>query len=53
MRGIKRFFFEKKKQKTFAILGRWRFHVRGLTKHSFFVAFFSKKEALTCSRPHA
>ncbi len=44
-----RFFFEKKKQKTFAKLGHGRFHKHGPRKQSFFCFFFvHKKEILPC-----
>jgi hypothetical protein len=33
----KRFFFEKKKQKTFARLGQWSFQKRGLRDQKFFL----------------
>jgi hypothetical protein len=44
-RASKRFFFEKKKQKTFANLGHWRFQQHGPKTKSFLLLFF-KKEAL-------
>jgi hypothetical protein len=49
----KRFFFEKKKQKTFGP-GSWWFHRKGLIYTGFFASpggknFLSKKEALTAS----
>jgi len=46
-KGRKRFFFEKKKQKTFAYWGRGHLPVHGPQEKSFFASFFSKKEALT------
>jgi len=39
----KNFFFEKKKQKTFANLGHSFFHQHGLNCQKFFGYFFSKK----------
>jgi hypothetical protein len=45
--GRKRFFFEKKKQKTFAYCGRWRGRGQGRRSKSFFGSFFSKKEPLS------
>jgi hypothetical protein len=47
MKRRKGFFFEKKKQKTFANLGHGRFHQHGLDYQSFFCFFFvHKKEVL-------
>jgi hypothetical protein len=43
----KRFFFEKKKQKTFAHGGRGSRVPEPAISRSFFASFFSKKEALT------
>jgi len=51
--GRKRFFFEKKKQKTFAKLGHWLFQQHGLKERRFFCFaardgyFVHKKEVLT------
>jgi hypothetical protein len=42
----KRFFFEKKKQKTFFNPGQWPFHQHGLQEQKFFARFFSKKRCL-------
>jgi hypothetical protein len=46
-REEKRFFFEKKKQKTFGPWGRWRGRASARRCKSFFASFFSKKEALS------
>jgi hypothetical protein len=44
----KRFFFEKKKQKTFASCGRWHARCQSPQERSFFCFFFvHKKEVLT------
>jgi hypothetical protein len=40
----KRFFFEKKKQKTFALAGSGSGRARARRSKSFFASFFSKKE---------
>jgi hypothetical protein len=42
----KRFFFEKKKQKTFIYCGRLDAPTSARRTESFFASFFSKKEAL-------
>jgi hypothetical protein len=47
----KRFFFEKKKQKTFAPAGVGSGVATTRRSKSFFASFFSKKEALTCLLP--
>jgi hypothetical protein len=44
---IKKFFFEKKNQKTFVGLAAYRFRARGLRWQSFFAAFCSQKEVLS------
>jgi glutamyl-Q tRNA(Asp) synthetase len=46
-RKRKRFFFEKKKQKTFALWDLARLVPAPAVSRSFFASFFSKKEALT------
>jgi hypothetical protein len=47
-RKSKRFFFEKKKQKTFADMGRWWFQPDGPIKAKVFCALFFKKALLAC-----
>jgi hypothetical protein len=44
----KRFFFEKKNQKTFSTLGQWRWPPQrpGLSVKSLFASFSSEKEVL-------
>jgi hypothetical protein len=44
----KRFFFEKKNQKTFGPAGCGNAGAESRRTKSFFASFFSKKEALTC-----
>ncbi len=52
MKGRKRFFFEKKKQKTFGPAGPGTFSAKSPSKQSFFCFFFvHKKEVLTCFYP--
>jgi hypothetical protein len=41
--GSKRFFFEKKKQKTFAELGHGWWNQQGLKDQKFFGSFFQKR----------
>jgi hypothetical protein len=41
----KRFFFEKKKQKTFGKLGQWLWNRHGLKEQKFFGSFFQKRTA--------
>jgi hypothetical protein len=41
-RARKEFFFEKKNQKTFVILGQWRFHQHGTDYQKVFARFFQK-----------
>jgi hypothetical protein len=41
----KRFFLEKKNQKTFAEMGQWRLHQQGTDKIKFFCCFFFKKSS--------
>jgi len=45
--GRKRFFFEKKKQKTFGPAGAGNGRANVPRSKSFFASFFSKKEVLT------
>jgi hypothetical protein len=46
-RESKRFFFEKKNQKTFVPAGCGAVSVTARSNRSFFASFFAKKEALT------
>jgi len=43
----KKFFFEKKNQKTFLLWAAGRFHQRGLKEQSFFATFCSQKVVLS------
>jgi hypothetical protein len=49
----KRFFFEKKKQKTFGPAGAGTRAPQPAGSRSFFASFFSKKEALAFSIPRS
>jgi hypothetical protein len=44
--GSKKFFFEKKNQKTFLLWAAWRFQQRGLRTKVFCGAFFQKSDPL-------